>query len=1190
MRLDKVVLNGFKSFADKTQFDFNERITSIVGPNGCGKSNIVDAVKWVLGDQSPKSLRSGQMADVIFSGSVSRKPSGMAQVSLVFSEVSGFGIEQDQLEISRRLYRSGDSEYLINNKLCRLKDIRNLFMDTGVGVRAYSIIEQGQIDQILYASKIDRRVIFEEAAGISKYKLHKKEALRKLERTEQNLLRLADIVTEVQKQLRSIKLQAGKARNYLQYVEQLKKLRLNYSLAEYHRIVTESKKRNHSLAKLQEEFASVTATVARNDTLVSELGKNIIETHRQINHWDNSLISAKSKIEQQSEHIRLLKSRIEELALRKTTGAEQIRSLDEQTARLADELAASQHSLQENDDNLKQANQQLAESDKAISRTNTECTDIEADLEDEKSGIIDIVRRTAQLHNELENISTYRNNLNGQKNRLNSRAEQAKAQLQSLLTEKAQYMARLNDTNKVLGELRQGLDTRRKQITEIDIAVAGDNKRLADARESRIALSSEFNILSDMETRRQGLSNSIVAILQASIATNEYDYIEGIVADIIRADADYAAAIEAALEGKTDALVINDTERFLSDDKIGKNLENRVKLICADKVEPFVDTLDLSHYASVHGRAVEFVNYDSRHAALAWKLLGRTIMVESIDAAIELSQHLGPQYSFITKAGEVFDGGQSISIGPVGKTAGLISRKSRLAQLQTMLAAVSQQLKETETELQKKRQQTEHLEKLCKDLRTAVYEANTEKVDTESKTQIIEQNIKRLTDEQPVIASEIEMLEQQISQSVQKEYDSRQKLKELEIINNQRNAHIEQLEAQFAEKKTLQAGLADSLTDLKVRIGQLSEQQKSIKQQIESLQSQLKHDRAAMESTKTELLRCDEQIAQAQRDILDAEAKISELLAEKENSQRLSTQMHEKVDELLGQQKETEDLLKQKQTQQYQVEQQIHQIQLELGQYSVKNEDLTQRVAEELDIDLAEAYKDFEHQDVDWDQLGGQIGELKGKIARLGNVNVDAISQQQELQERYDFLATQVEDLNKSKSQLQQLINKINTESEEKFRVTFEQVRENFRELFRKLFGGGRADIFLEDPDDILECGIEIMAKPPGKETRSISLLSGGEKSLTALGLLFAIFRSKPSPFCFLDEVDAALDEANNERFNMILQQFQKHSQFIVITHSKRTMSIADVLFGVTMQTQGVSKKISVKFDEADAEIDAAVA
>ena len=1192
MRLEKIVLNGFKSFADKTEFNFNQGITAIVGPNGCGKSNVVDAVKWVLGDQSPRSLRSGQMSDVIFGGSSGRKPSGMAQVCLYFLDVKCLGIESNELEISRRLYRSGESEYLINNKVCRLRDVRELFMDTGVGVSAYSIIEQGQIERLLQASNVDRRVIFEEAAGISKYKSHKKEALRKLERTEQNMLRVADILTEVQKQLRSIKYQAGKARNYLQYTARLKELQVNYSLAQYHKIVTDSNEKKNAMAGLQVQLSSIVAEVARNDATLSRVGKCIIETEGQINHWDNKFVATRSKIEQQLERIRFLKNRSEELQQRKTNAAEQIHNLSAQSSRFNKELAECRVRFEENQKAFAQKKQLVAELEEAISQAGRGCASIEADLEDEKSGIIDIVRRTAQLHNEIQSLGVYRSNLSGQKDRLSGRASDTQAQLAHLLTEKAQLQARLNDIYKVLGELQESLSAKRSEMEELGSSQEDVSKRLAEAKQTWSGLSSEFKVLSDMEAQRQGLSESVKQILnsQAENGSTRYDYIEGIVADVISAKADYATAIEAALEGKADALVINSTGSFLADEPMREELDSRANLICTDKLEPFVDSQDLSQYRSVIGRAVEFVSYDSKDAQLAWQLLGHTILVDSMAAAMELSRRLGPKYGFVTLEGEVFEEGHYMRVGPLGRAAGLISRKSRLNQLAGELEETAREIRQLEEQLRQNSRQSERLAKLCQDLRTAVYEANTQKVDIESRQRLTEQNIKRLSDEQPVIAGEIEMLQRQISESVQKEYDSKQKLEEMEAINADRTSHIKELETRLTESKAVMEAKACQLTELKVDLGQTAEQQNSISQQMASLQSQLEHGRGALESARTELAECARQIDQTHRDILSSETKVSELFIAKDNAEQMSTQMHEKVSTLLAEQKQLEERLRENRSAQAGIEQQIHEVELELTQLAVKNEDLTQRVAEELQINLAEAYENFQAEEVDWDEIRTEIGELRGKIERLGNVNVDAIQQQEELEQRYEFLATQTEDLTKSKNQLEQLISKINKESRAKFQATFDEVRSNFHEMFRKLFGGGKADIFLEDPYDILECGIEIIARPPGKETRSISLLSGGEKSLTALALLFAVFKSKPSPFCFLDEADAALDEANIERFNMIVQEFQKDSQFIVITHSKRTMSIVDVLFGVTMQTRGVSKKISVTFDKSETEADLAVA
>ncbi|MHC4707225.1 MAG: coiled-coil domain-containing protein, partial [Planctomycetota bacterium] len=457
-----------------------------------------------------------------------------------------------------------------------------------------------------------------------------------------------------------------------------------------------------------------------------------------------------------------------------------------------------------------------------------------------------------------------------------------------------------------------------------------------------------------------------------------------------------------------------------------------------------------------------------------------------------------------------------------------------------------------------------------------------EKMQVTSKLTVIEQNIKRLSEEQPLIASEMDLLEAQIAQSVQKEYESKQKLEELEAVNSERTARIKELEARHTEQKRQQEEASEKLTDLRVALGQITEQRKALSQAIDSLQGQMRENLTATESTLAEIESSGEQLTKAQSDILACEAAVSELYVEKEEIEQSSGLLHREVEELLAQQKQTEELVRQKRAEQSEVEQKINELKIELSQLEVKNQDLVERVQDELQIDLAESYKDYEESQVDWEKVREEIGELRGRIERLGNVNLDAIGEQEELEKRHGFLSSQVADLNEGKAQLQQLINRLNKKSREKFAQSFEEIRAHFQEVFRKLFGGGKADIMLEDAEDILEAGIEIIARPPGKETRSISLLSGGEKALTAIALLFAIFKTKPSPFCFLDEIDAALDEANNERFNLLLREFQKDSQFIIITHSKRTMSIADVLFGVTMQTRGVSKKISVRFDEYD--------
>jgi chromosome segregation protein len=617
-------------------------------------------------------------------------------------------------------------------------------------------------------------------------------------------------------------------------------------------------------------------------------------------------------------------------------------------------------------------------------------------------------------------------------------------------------------------------------------------------------------------------------------------------------------------------------------------LEGRVHFRSLDRVEPFVDDRDFSRYPFVKGRLVEFIRCESRYAPLAWSLLGKTLVVDSLDAAAGLADRMSAGYSLVTLGGECLSPDGLLRLGPLGKATGLISRRSRISQLEETIGSLNAEIGELETQIQRNTQTKAHLDKLCKELRTAIYEVNTEKMQINSKLAVYERDIKRLKDEEPLIASELGTLEAQIAASVQKEYDSQQRLSELEVVNNERAAHIRELEGRYEELKGQQQDRMQELTDVKVRLGQALEQQKGLRQIIERLQGQMQASLRTLAAAEEEIRVGAGQLAEAQRDILACEARVSDLFVEKESAQRDNRFLREELAGLAAAQRQKEETVRTKRAQKADVEQKIGTVRVEVGQLEVRQQDLVARVKDELQLDLAEAYATRTAGDVDWEQVKNEITELRGKIERLGNVNIDAIAEQETLEERHNFLANQVKDLSESKKQLEQLIDKLNKQSREKFVETFEQIRVNFQQIFRKLFGGGKADVVLEESDDVLEAGIEVIAKPPGKETRSISLLSGGEKSMTALALLFSVFRTKPSPFCFLDEVDAALDEANNERFNLLLRDFEIDSQFIVITHSKRTMSMAEMLFGITMQQQGVSKRIAVRFDEYDHESAAA--
>ena len=1177
MRLNKIVLNGFKSFADKTEFVFDKNITAVVGPNGCGKSNIVDAVKWVLGEQSKKSLRSSQMIDVIFSGSSKRKPSGMAEVVMTFGDIPG---EQEELEITRRLYRNGESTYLINGKTCRLKDLRERFMDTGVGVSAYSIIEQGQIAQLLNASKIERRLIFEEAAGISKFKAQKKEAQRKLEKTEQRMLRVADIFNELQKQLRSIKMQAGKARNYVEYKQQLDKLRMSYSLAEYHRLTSKHKITAEKLAATNSSCSGMLSELSRLEAKQASLRDAIHEKEMLINEMDQKFISIRGKIEQNRERTEFLNKRFTELASRKNTATERIHLLENQKSRMTGEFEACQYRLTENEKEAQEKQIQLSSLQEMLREVEMEASTIEARVEDEKALILETVRKTAQVKNDIHNAENHRKNLDAQKQTLQEKLRTLTLHLDEAKKDRQEYTKKFDEVSVYLEELNNNLEEVRVNLDQLNSENREKVEMAAGEKQEKSAIEREYGLLKELERNNEGVSESAKRVLKdLSREPERFDYIKGIVADFFTADMKYATAVEAALEDKVNWFVVEDLERFTQDWKSIADAKGRLTALLVNQQQK--DTNTSSEAKSLS----ELVECDLEFVSLRNALLGNFYVADDIESAFEISRKLGADSSVVTLSGEVISGGEIVKFGKSTGSTGLISRKSRMEQLVVAIEDIKQRIEYIELGIEENNQQLEALSEQTAVIRGNIQQTNSDKYEAQSKLRLVCQSIENLEKDLPLSAQQLSTIDERIAQEIEAKRLAELRLTEIEQANTTSNSLIEELQMQAGEKKAVLGEINSQVTSLRITIGQTTVKRNAITQEANSLQMQIGRIANNIISAQNDLFGSDDQVDNTMQAVLNAESELSDLFMNKEAVLEKASLLRKEGAELVEQLVLTDEDLQLKKQQAESSEKLIHQLELELNEVRIKTEDLVQKVSEELSLDISEEYgkQEFEEQDVDWDAVRSEMNDLKARISRLGNVNVDAIEQQNELEEREQFLSEQIKDLTDSKNKLVQLINKINKESREKFKITFDEVRMNFRELFRKLFGGGKADVILEDEDgDILECGIEIIAQPPGKGAKSISLLSGGEKTMTAMALLFSIFKSKPSPFCFLDEVDAALDEANNERFNLIVQEFQQQSQFVIVTHAKRTMSIADKLFGVTMQQHGVSKRITVKFDKND--------
>jgi chromosome segregation protein len=1244
MRLKKLIVQGFKSFADRTEFVFDSAITGIVGPNGCGKSNVVDAFKWVLGEQSAKSLRGDAMLDVIFNGSGARKPSGLAEVVLVFENPQrqeggrALAMDVDEVAVGRRLYRDGTSEYTVNNASSRLKDIRELFLDTGVGADAYSVIEQGKVAAMLEANPAERRIIFEEAAGISKYKVKKKEALRKLEKVDQNLLRVNDVVVEVEKQLRSVKLAAGKARVYQEHTTRLNELRLGYSLHEYHTHHTQSVELNKNLEDVQFRLDDLTGDLTRSTAELTTKREqlDVLSQNKQRNEYELVQANAAVQAAQQKQHY--AEQQLKQIA-------EQLEAYDRDKKSLEEKLAATTAALETETENLKnltaelqQHKEQIESKQQAFRDGQLQLNQLSKESEQNKAAVLDLMRKLATVNSRIGAIEIERKNITAQQTRIGDRRKIVETELETLAAKKAELQTKLDEALANIADQQAKLEAKKAESAAQGKRLAELSSQLGAAKEHRSGLMSRQKLLKDLEARREGVSEGVKSVLRER--EEKYPFIRGLVADLLQVDVEHAHAIEAALDGRDQWLVTNEQSLAVAAEDVLGDLEGRVNIICVDRlsgmgVPPMrskevptardgkVGAKEIAHGRDAHATvydwnlhphririAADLVKVDPIDLPIAQHLLGKTIVADDLQTAVDLHRNGPKGYRFVTKNGDVIEGDGTLRTGPLTAAMGLLSRRSELSAVNGQIAEVDERIVTLTAQLTDGSSAAKELEEQQNTLRNAVYAANTVKVEV---TSSIAQNTDKqnsFTREMPVLDRELNSLLGQFDRLAGEEGKLTEQKTQFETEQTNRQQAVEELTQRHAKLAEELKEASELLTTARVQLGQVQEKQLASQQQVQR-----------QTVAKSELAQQINRITQSNEAVANRRGGIEHELATAKHAQatlaerRKELQIH--IDELVGQVKEASESVRtlnesveKIRADHSEVEEELHGLQLEAGEVKVRLETLIARTMDELQLDLPGKYSSIEGgyqpEEQDWATIANQIKELREKITRLGNVNVDAINELEELTTRQTFLATQLADLAQSKKQLEELIETINIESSVRFEQTFNTVREHFQGMFRKLFGGGKADVYLETeltdnkaadgiggPSadgtmpvakkiDLLDAGIEIIARPPGKQPATISQLSGGEKTMTCIALLMSIFKSKPSPFCILDEVDAALDEANNQRFNLIVQEFLHTSQFIVITHSKRTMQIADVLYGVTMQEQGVSKRVAVKFDQVD--------
>ena len=1218
MRLKKLILHGFKSFADRTEFVFDSPITGIVGPNGCGKSNVVDAVKWVLGEQSAKSLRGDAMLDVIFNGSAARKPAGMSEVVLVFENPlrpeggRAVNLETDEVAVGRRLFRDGTSEYQLNNAPARLKDVRELFLDTGIGVDAYSVIEQGRVAAMLEANPEQRRLIFEEAAGISKFKARKKEAERKLEKVDANLLRVGDIVEETEKRLRSVKIQAGKARVYQEHSVRLAELRLNYSLHEYHTHATSLKElESHGEdAKFRLDDIQGDLSKAQNELAEKKESLEVLSQTRQ--RMEYQQVQAQAQIQSARQRQQYATQQLEQMA-------EQAAGFEADQAQITAKIQEIAEALQSENLALTALTKELEEHRRLIDQRQQSFSDGQlqlnaaaAQIEQRKTDILDLMRKLASVGSRIGAIEIERKNLSAQQERLSTRRGLVEQELQVLQSAAGELAVKLEQVAAKVADQQLRLEERRADATALGARIAQVGELLGGAKEHRSGLISRQNLLRDLEARREGVSEGVKSVLRQR--ETKFPFIRGLVADVMSVDVEHATIVEAALDGRDQWLITHDSAAAITARESLEELEGRVNLLCADRLATQEDSYEWTRHGFAVRRVIELVRFRAEDEQIVRHLLGRTMLVEDLATASKLMLEGPAGYQYVTRAGEILGDG-ALRAGPLTAAMGLLSRRSELEALVAQIVEVDERIEQLGKQLAEGTSQARSLDEQVSALRTDIYQSNTEKVEWTSAAAQNSDRQNALRRELAVLERELAALDAQTQRLSVEETELTARQGDLESLQQAAGAEVEELTRGQAALAEELRGLGEQLTASRVQLGQVQEKQLASRQAVQrqtAAQGELSEQMQRLDRSVAALADRREQVEREMQSAAAAEVALARSAAEHEAR---ATELAGQIAGLNGVVTELSAKVETARAGRDQVERELHELELKLGEVRVRLETLAQRTLEELQLDLPARYAElnggetpYQPAEMDWEAVGNEIKELREKIHRLGNVNVEAIDEQNELEQRQQFLAAQVSDLTSSKSQLQQLINEINVESGVRFEQTFNAVREYFQGMFRKLFGGGKADIYLETeldppknappvigPDgqemppgkikvDILDAGIEIIARPPGKQPVTISQLSGGEKTMTCVALLMSIFKSKPSPFCILDEVDAALDEANNQRFNMIVQEFLEQSQFIIITHSKRTMQIADVLYGVTMQEQGVSKRVAVKFDQVDSQ------
>ncbi len=1204
MHLKSLELFGFKSFADKTVFNFHEGVTAIVGPNGCGKSNVLDAVRWVLGEQSAKALRGGEMADVIFNGTDSRKPVGFAEVSLTFTDCSAeLGIDWHEVRVTRRVYRDGISEYLLNKTVCRLRDIQALFADTGIGRAAYSMMEQGRIDQILSSRPEDRRAVFEEAAGITKYKTQKREALRKLEATEANLLRLGDIIKEVKRQIGSLQRQAGKARRYQALLLDLQVLDSHHSRAQLDSLAVELERSRAATVQLDEQQRSTEAEIEEYENRVAGERAQLDVVDAQINAARAEVQRLQNQIASYRNRIDFNRERAEELTGLIGRYETDVASAEAKRAQQKTEIHDTDLLLLETKRLLAAKQIELEELSARAAEVREACENRERELQALELAISKSENRLADFESEIASTTARRAATEPRVAELRASLGEAAAARQTIADQLAQVRAAAEEEQTALQELgaqtpaaEEELHRQEGRLREAESALMSNDRAITEGQ-------SRLEILQQLNAEGEGLAEGSQAVLRGLDQPERIlPAIKGALASLIEVDEDFIRAIEAALGRNLNAIVLQDGGLAAEIIAIltGKRLGQTALIAPGLSAAPTPSMRGLPPGAI--GWATEKVRADVEFDLLVRQLLGNVVLVRDLSEALKLKREF-PDLTFATRGGEVVSAEGVIYGGLINQEIGsLFARKTQIAKL----AAEQEKLLGEQANLQEKRDEAkrhvgaaaEHLANIREQLQAARSEhgattARTSALDREwyeANRRFEALDWERATLDQQLASAAERLAHLENEAEEQREFlaGGRKRLTNLESAAETEHLRDAEITEQVGELRLAVATERQRHEGLRTQRAPMTTREAELSELIATRRSDIANYQARLEQQSVETAAAERAIEENNVNLTRAEAAVAEIAQTR--AARLA-EVNELEADLRVRRKALSELHDAR------GKEEVRQTQIQL-----KMENLAEHVMRRYQIDLREfavdryafiksyraqikqrgkAEAETATEQIEEEQLRLLVEEMTRQLDAMGPVNLDAVHEYDELEERYKFLETQNTDLTNSRRELLDVIARINQTTEKLFAETFAQVRINFREMFAELFGGGRADLALLDENDALNCGIDIIAKPPGKQLQSVSLLSGGERTMTAVALLFAIYMVRPSPFCVLDEMDAPLDESNINRFIKVLDRFVNQSQFIIITHNKRTIAKADILYGVTMEERGISKLVGMRLTKA---------